>query len=112
MRTGNCGSTVLAHAGRGGKLWPPCHLLQHVVYQLVGPADVHLPGHGPQVGAGEMAGAMAGGGTGMSEEAVRASSEYTWALQHAEIYTLGWVALILAVFVPLSIRQYQRAVAR
>ena len=57
-------------------------------------------------------GAMAGGATGMSEEAVRASSEYTWALQHAEIYTLGWVALILAVFVPLSIRQYQRAVAR
>lgn len=38
--------------------------------------------------------------------------EYTWALQHAEVYTLGWVALLLVVFVPLSIRMYQRAVAR
>ena len=55
-------------------------------------------------------GAMAG--NGMPEAAVRSQAEYTWALQHAEIYTLGWVALILAVFVPLSIRQYQRAVAR
>lgn len=55
-------------------------------------------------------GAMAG--NGMPEAAVRSQAEYTWALQYAEIYTLGWVALILAVFVPLSIRQYQRAVAR
>lgn len=38
--------------------------------------------------------------------------EYTWALQHPEIYTLGWVLLLLLVFVPLSIRMYQRAVAR
>lgn len=38
--------------------------------------------------------------------------EYTWALQNPEVYTLGWVLLLLVVFVPLSIRMYQRAVAR
>lgn len=35
-----------------------------------------------------------------------------WSLQHPALYTLLWVALILAVFVPLSIRQYQRAASR
>jgi ABC transporter DrrB family efflux protein len=35
-----------------------------------------------------------------------------WSLQHPVLYTLIWVALILAVFVPLSIRQYQRAASR
>lgn len=49
---------------------------------------------------------------GMSGQAARQAAEYTWALQHAEIYTLGWVVLILAVFVPLSIRTYQRTVLR
>lgn len=49
---------------------------------------------------------------GMSEEAARGAAEYTWALQHPEIYTLGWIALILAVFVPLSIRTYQRTMTR
>lgn len=51
-------------------------------------------------------------GQGMSGQAARDAAEYTWALQHAELYTLGWVALILAVFVPLSIRTYQRAVLK
>ncbi len=32
-----------------------------------------------------------------------------WPLQHPALYTLLWVVLILAVFVPLTIRQYQRA---
>lgn len=32
-----------------------------------------------------------------------------WSLQHPVVYTLGWVVLLLAVFVPLSVRQYQRA---
>jgi ABC-2 type transport system permease protein len=30
-----------------------------------------------------------------------------WPMQHAELYTLIWVAIILAVFVPLSVRQYR-----
>jgi ABC-2 type transport system permease protein len=38
--------------------------------------------------------------------------EYTWALRHAELYTLGWIVVLVAIFVPLSIRMYQRAVAR
>lgn len=50
--------------------------------------------------------------TGMTAEVARESAEYTWALQHAELYTLAWVLLILVVFVPLSIRTYQRAVLR
>ncbi|WP_338749072.1 ABC transporter permease [Janibacter alittae] len=49
---------------------------------------------------------------GMSGQAARDAAEYTWALQHAEIYTLAWVLLILVVFVPLSIRTYQRTVLR
>lgn len=32
-----------------------------------------------------------------------------WSLQHPVIYSLIWVVIILAVFVPLSVRQYQRA---
>ena len=35
-----------------------------------------------------------------------------WSLQHPALYTLMWVVLILAIFVPLSIRQYQRAASR
>lgn len=35
-----------------------------------------------------------------------------WSLQHPVAYTLIWVALILAVFVPLSVRRYQRSGAR
>jgi len=35
-----------------------------------------------------------------------------WSLQHPELYTLIWVAIILAVFVPLSVRQYRRAASR
>ncbi len=35
-----------------------------------------------------------------------------WAMQHPVSYTLLWVALILAVFVPLSVRQYRKAASR
>lgn len=35
-----------------------------------------------------------------------------WALQHPVAYTLIWVALILAVFIPLAIRQYANAASR
>jgi ABC transporter DrrB family efflux protein len=35
-----------------------------------------------------------------------------WSLEHPVIYTLAWIAIILAVFVPLSVRRYQRAGAR
>ena len=38
--------------------------------------------------------------------------EYTWALRHAELYTLGWVVLLLVIFVPLSTAAYKKAVAR
>ena len=32
-----------------------------------------------------------------------------WSLQHPVLYTLIWVGVILAVFVPLSVRRYQRS---
>jgi ABC-2 type transport system permease protein len=32
-----------------------------------------------------------------------------WSLENPVVYTLGWIVIILAVFVPLSIRQYKRA---
>ncbi|CAN5897844.1 ABC transporter permease [soil metagenome] len=35
-----------------------------------------------------------------------------WSTQHPVVYSLIWVAIILAVFVPLSIRQYKRAASR
>jgi ABC transporter DrrB family efflux protein len=35
-----------------------------------------------------------------------------WSLRHPVLYTLIWVAVILAVFVPLSTRQYKRAASR
>ncbi len=35
-----------------------------------------------------------------------------WSLNHPGLYTLLWVAIILAVFVPLSVRQYKRAASR
>jgi ABC transporter DrrB family efflux protein len=35
-----------------------------------------------------------------------------WPMQHPVTYSLIWIAIILAVFVPLSIRQYRRAAAR
>jgi ABC transporter DrrB family efflux protein len=35
-----------------------------------------------------------------------------WSLQHPVVYTLLWVALILAVFIPLSLRQYRLTTSR
>ncbi|GLZ34147.1 transport permease protein [Lentzea sp. NBRC 105346] len=35
-----------------------------------------------------------------------------WPLQHAVLASLLWIAILLAVFVPLAIRQYKRAAAR
>jgi len=35
-----------------------------------------------------------------------------WSLQHPVLYTLAWVALILAVFVPLATHRYKRAGGR
>lgn len=35
-----------------------------------------------------------------------------WALQHPVAYTLLWVVVLLVVFVPLSVRQFQRAALR
>jgi ABC-2 type transport system permease protein len=36
----------------------------------------------------------------------------SWALQHPEIYTLIWAAVILAVFVPLANAQFRRSTSR
>jgi hypothetical protein len=35
-----------------------------------------------------------------------------WPLQNPILYTLIWVVIIMAIFVPLSIRQYKRAARR
>ncbi len=35
-----------------------------------------------------------------------------WSMQHPVLYTLLWVVLILAVFVPLSVRQYRRSTSK
>jgi ABC transporter DrrB family efflux protein len=35
-----------------------------------------------------------------------------WSLQHPVAYTLIWIGIILAIFVPLSVRQYNRAASR
>lgn len=35
-----------------------------------------------------------------------------WPMQHPVLYTLIWVVIILAIFVPLSVRQYKRAATR
>jgi ABC-2 type transport system permease protein len=35
-----------------------------------------------------------------------------WSMQNPVLYTLLWVAIILAVFVPLTTRQYSRAASR
>jgi ABC-2 type transport system permease protein len=35
-----------------------------------------------------------------------------WSMQHPVLYTLAWVVVLLAVFVPLSVRQYKRAASR
>ena len=35
-----------------------------------------------------------------------------WSMQNPVLYTLLWVAIILAVFVPLTTRQYKRAASR
>jgi ABC-2 type transport system permease protein len=38
-----------------------------------------------------------------------AATPEVWSMQHPALYTLIWVGIILAIFVPLSIRQYRRA---
>ena len=35
-----------------------------------------------------------------------------WSLQNPVLYTLIWIAIILAVFIPLSTRQYNKAASR
>jgi len=36
----------------------------------------------------------------------------SWALQHPVVYTLLWCLVILAIFIPLTTRQFQRSVSR
>ncbi|HEX9776411.1 MAG TPA: ABC transporter permease [Actinomycetota bacterium] len=40
------------------------------------------------------------------------SESGAWSLNHPVAYTLLWIALILAVFMPLSVRRYKRAASR
>ncbi len=35
-----------------------------------------------------------------------------WSLQHPVVYTLLWIAIILAIFVPLAVRQFKKAASR
>ena len=35
-----------------------------------------------------------------------------WSLQHPVLYTLLWAAVLLVVFVPLSVRIYERTASR
>jgi len=37
---------------------------------------------------------------------------HPWSLHHPVLYTLIWIAAVLIVFVPLSVRQYKRAASR
>ena len=32
-----------------------------------------------------------------------------WSLQNPVAYTLIWIGIIMAIFIPLSVRQYKRA---
>jgi ABC-2 type transport system permease protein len=41
-----------------------------------------------------------------------ANPSHAWPVVHPEIYTIGWALLILAVFVPLSVREYKRAAGK
>jgi len=36
----------------------------------------------------------------------------TWPLQHPELYTMLWSVALIAIFVPLSVRQYKKAASR
>jgi ABC transporter DrrB family efflux protein len=40
------------------------------------------------------------------------STSHAWSLNHPVVYVLMWVAAILAIFVPLSVRQYTRSMSR
>ncbi len=42
----------------------------------------------------------------------KAPASDAWSLQNPVVYTLIWVVIILAVFVPLSVRAYQRATTK
>jgi ABC transporter DrrB family efflux protein len=38
--------------------------------------------------------------------------KHPWSLHHPVLYSLCWIAVLLAVFVPLAVRQYKRAASR
>jgi ABC-2 type transport system permease protein len=38
--------------------------------------------------------------------------DHPWSLHHPVVYTLIWIVVLLAIFVPLSVRQYKRAASR
>jgi ABC-2 type transport system permease protein len=40
------------------------------------------------------------------------SGPQPWSLENPVLYSLIWIAIILAIFIPLSVRQYQKSAAR
>jgi ABC-2 type transport system permease protein len=42
----------------------------------------------------------------------RGAAPDVWSLQHPVAYSLIWIGIILAIFIPLSQRQYKKAAAR
>ena len=83
----------------------PAENLPAVLRAIAGWNPVSTIAHAARDGFGNL-GALG------DEAAMRHGAEYTWALQHAGLYTLLWVVGLIAIFAPLSVRQYRRAVAR
>jgi hypothetical protein len=54
----------------------------------------------------------AGGPRSVRQHQRQEPTPHTWPLQHAAVYTVLWSVAPVAVFVPLSVRQYKRAAAR
>ncbi|WP_446665160.1 ABC transporter permease [Flexivirga sp. B27] len=49
---------------------------------------------------------------GQTHAQVDKQTAYTWALQHPDLYTLGWTLVLLVVFVPFTTAAYKKAVAK
>jgi len=88
----------------------PSENMPAVLRTIAGWNPVSTITHAARDNLGNLFALTPGGSAGAA--GMRERIEYTWALQHAEIYTIAWIVGLLLVFVPLSIRTYQRSVAR
>lgn len=50
--------------------------------------------------------------TGQTHADIDKQTAYTWALQHANLYTLIWSVVLLAIFLPFATAAYKKAVAK